>query len=55
MGLWRDIKEIASLRPGDYLNQPLQLKHYDEQELQSFAFVSVFDADEIIRESQLDL
>lgn len=55
MSLWRDVKEIASLRPDDYLNKPLELKHYAEQELQSFAFVSVFDDDEVIRESQLDL
>gem|GEM_PF-4041659 len=55
MSLWRDVKEIASLQPDIYLIKPLVLKYYLDQELQSFAFVSVFDDDQMIRESQVDL
>ncbi len=55
MSLWRDVKEIASLQPDVYLIKPLVLKYYPDQELQSFVFVSVFDWDEMVKESHIDL
>lgn len=54
MSLRRDVKEIASLHPEQYF-KPVTIRIYPEQELQSFSFVSVFDGDEMVKESQVDL
>lgn len=54
MSLRRDVKEIASLYPDHYCN-PVIMNTYPEQELASFSFVSVFDDDATIKESQVDL
>jgi hypothetical protein len=54
MSLRRDPREIPLISPASYLPNKLSFAIYPEQELHNFSFVSVFDRDITVKETEVD-